>query len=71
MTARTHHRGWPTELIKGQWVYSDTKKPIDEKRPCPRCREEPTKKGHDSCMANQEGKESVCCGHGMHEKISI
>ena len=71
MTARSHDRGWQTELIEGRWVYSDTKNPVDEKRPCRRCGEPPTEKGHDACVANQPGKESVCCGHGVHEETSI
>ena len=71
MTARAHHRGWKIELIEGEWIYSDTKLPIDEKRPCPCCGEPPTEKGHDACTANQPGKISVCCGHSVHEKISM
>lgn len=66
----SYSRGNAIEYLNGQWVYSDTKEPIlDNERPCKRCGRMPTKEGYDTCLGYIEGATSVCCGHGVSEKV--
>ena len=53
------------------WYYLDTDELHDNKkpRPCPRCGNYPTKEGYDACVGHIDGMKSVCCGHGVHERI--
>jgi hypothetical protein len=48
------------------WRYADTNELIDEapRRACPHCNLMETEDGHDPCIANLEGVEFACCGHG-------
>ena len=39
----------------------------DAKHPCPGCGEGPSPEGHDPCIANLEGVDFACCGHGGHD----
>jgi hypothetical protein len=50
-------------------IYSDTKKHIDDSRPCSRCGKSPTEDGHDSCIGYVEGAAYVCCGHGKEHGV--
>lgn len=36
-----------------------------QKRICPSCGLNPTKDGHDPCIANLPGVMYACCGHGL------
>ena len=58
---RGHHIIWKD----GEWEYEDGEVPIDEERPCVKCGEMPTEKGHDPCIAGLPGVENACCGHGV------
>ena len=50
-----------------QWVYADTREPIEDSkpRPCPRCGRLPTPEGDDACLGHMEDVTSACCGHGV------
>ena len=65
MTARSHTRGWPIEHDGTQWVFSDTRRPVDPRRPCRRCKRSPTSEGYDHCLGHVAGASSACCGHGV------
>lgn len=71
MTARAHSRGWPIHWTGSQWVYTDTQKPDDGRRPCRRCVQLPTSEGHDACMGSLPGVVSACCGHGVSEPLLL
>ena len=71
MAARGYDRGWPVTFVSGQWVYDDTRKPLDDHRPCAKCGQPPTAEGYDACTGYVVGKTSVCCGHGVQATISI
>ena len=68
---RSWDRGHLTILIDGEWLYEDTRKPVDHKRPCVRCKRPPTKEGYDACLGHVEGVSSVCCGHGVGKPYSV
>ena len=59
-------------IAKGEsindWTYEDGS-PIDKDNPptCPRCKEKPTKEGHDHCLSTLPGVKYACCGHGVDE----
>ena len=36
-------------------------------RPCAKCREYPTKEGHDDCLGTLGNVMNACCGHGKNE----
>ena len=65
MTARAHCRGWPIEHDGTQWVFGDTRRPVDPSRPCRRCGRKPTAEGYDHCLGHVAGASSACCGHGV------
>lgn len=76
MTVKSTSRGWEIERVTtdveksiGIWVYSDTKEPCfgQDRRPCKRCGEEPTKEGYDACLGKLEDVVAACCGHGVRE----
>lgn len=71
MTARAHSRGWPIEYLRHGWVYSDTKQPVEDERPCQRCGCKPTPEGHDACLGTISHVKSACCGHGVEEPYAI
>jgi hypothetical protein len=64
-------RGWPIEYTGIEWVYMDTRKPIDDARPCKRCGCAPTPEGYDACLGKLEGVSSACCGHGVTDSILV
>ena len=63
----SHKRGHLIIYDGNQWVYVDTKEPIDIERPCARCGRMPTAEGYDVCFGYIPGAVSVCCGHGVEE----
>ena len=65
MVAKSHSRGWEIEWNDSQWVYTDSKKPIDVNRPCKRCGRKPTTEGYDACLGHIPNATSACCGHGV------
>lgn len=68
MVARGFSRGHPIEYVGSEWVWSDTKEPIEgNERPCIRCGCMPTPEGHDACIGTLDGVSSACCGHGVEE----
>ena len=72
MSAISHSRGHTIFYDGRDWRYCDNNKKLqDEKRPCIRCGCYPTREGHDACIGTIKKAESVCCGHGLHEKIFI
>jgi len=71
MTARAHIRGWPIENMGHGWVYSDTKQPVKDDRPCIRCGRMPTPEGHDACLGTIPHCKSACCGHGVEQPYSM
>lgn len=70
MTPRSYNRGWPIEYTDG-WVYSDTKQPIKNDRPCKRCGRKPTPEGHDACLGTIPYVKSACCGHGVKRPFTL
>lgn len=73
MTITSHQRGHEIEYIpeEKRWIYSDTKTPADDSRPCIKCGRRPTKEGYDACLGHLKGVTSACCGHGIDEKIIV
>ena len=67
MPAKTYCRGHEIKYDERTktWIYCDTLKVIDNKRPCKRCGENPTREGHDACLGNLKDVSSACCGHGV------
>ena len=52
-------------FVDGEWQYEDTGEPtVGSDRPCGRCGEERTLKGHDACLGALPGVMNACCGHG-------
>lgn len=50
------------------WRYADNDALFkEEKRPCIRCNNYATDKGHDYCIKNLPGVRNACCGHGVKE----
>lgn len=64
-------RGHKIIYENNQWVYLDTREPVDNKRPCLKCGKIPTVEGYDACLGFIPGIKSACCGHGVSEKIMI
>ncbi len=52
---------------KTEYVYSDTKEPVDgdHPRPCKKCGLYPLESGEDPCWGHLPGVVSACCGHGV------
>ncbi|MDR2830700.1 MAG: hypothetical protein LBB45_06685 [Methanobrevibacter sp.] len=50
-------------------IYTDTKEPVKDLRPCTRCGRLPTPEGYDSCIGYVEEAKYVCCGHGKEHGI--
>jgi hypothetical protein len=67
----SHSRGHKITYKRNRWVYSDTGESISKERPCIRCGKLPTLDGHDACLGYVPGVVSVCCGHGVTNKILI
>lgn len=67
----SYERGWPIEYHNRQWIYSDTREPINGKRTCRRCGRAPTDEGHDACLGTIVGMKSACCGHGVQAPIRM
>jgi len=59
VTAMGYDFGHATE-----WVYSDTKRPVGENRPCSKCGRYRNQDGTDPCWGHLPGVQSACCGHG-------
>jgi hypothetical protein len=68
---RSHDKGWQIEWNGTDWVFSDTKKISDGKRPCKRCGRSPTPEGHDACLGIITGAVSACCGHGVEKPFIV
>jgi len=66
-----HSRGWPIIFENNQWLYLDTKEPIEKERPCKHCGKMPTPEGYDACLGFIQGASSACCGHGVTERIVL
>jgi len=54
---------------KRKWYYDDDGSVFDDSRVCNRCGRFPTVEGYDACIGYVPGKDSVCCGHGVSNKI--
>jgi hypothetical protein len=67
----SYNRGHKILFINNQWIYEDTKKPIDNNRPCKKCGKKPIKEGYDACMGYIDGAKSSCCGHGIEKEYII
>ncbi len=61
---KSKSRGYTIIYINKQWIYEDTKQPIDTNRACSHCGRQPTIEGYDACIGHVPGVESACCGHG-------
>ena len=70
MVVRGYEHGYPIEYddIKEQWVYSDTREPIMNERPCKRCGKLATPEGYDACLGHLPGVKAACCGHGIKDE---
>ena len=59
------------------WFYSSDGSNLKDhtgkiiERACTRCGKMPTKEGYDACIGYKEGYSSLCCGHGVSEKIEM
>lgn len=71
MTAKSYLRGHEIEYRDGQWVYSDTKEPTAQERPCSQCGEPSTPEGHDACLGTLPGVMNACCGHGRVDEAYV
>lgn len=61
------YRGHYIELVRDEWIYSDTKEPVKDfhfTRACGNCNKPYTSEGHDGCLGNLRGITNACCGHG-------
>lgn len=67
MVARGYVHGHPIEYdeVQQKWVYSDTREPITNNRPCKKCGRLPTPEGYDVCLGYLPGVKNACCGHGV------
>lgn len=71
--------GWPVYRdADGNWRWDDTEQIVsdDDLRDCPSCGKSPTwceecEEFHDGCTGHVPGMTSVCCGHGVDDKIAI
>ena len=64
----SHARGHPIQYINNQWVYTDTKEPIENnERPCVKCNCMPTPEGYDTCLGYLPNVVHACCGHGVEK----
>ncbi len=67
----SHYYGHPIYWDESaqDWCYTDNDDFIHyvEKRACPKCKELPTKDGHDPCIANLPHIKAACCGHGVED----
>lgn len=53
------------------WIYSDTKEPITNIKPCKHCGKLPTKEGYDNCIGELPNVKFACCGHGKDKPYAI
>ncbi len=63
----SYHRGHAIYFDEVLWRYEDNDSPVRDhwkERPCGKCSEQFTEKGHDPCIANLPGVSNACCGHG-------
>lgn len=66
----TYSRGHRIEWEEGEWVYADTREPVEgSDRGCVRCGRLPTNEGYDACLGYLQGVRSACCGHGIIDPI--
>ena len=67
-----------TSYFNGNKIYYDYKKleyfyedgtsvDNDNPRKCPLCGKNPSKEGHDACIANLPDVKFACCGHGVEK----
>lgn len=54
-----------------KWRYADNNQIADDSRPCLRCKEYPTKEGHDNCLGTLKNVKHACCGHGVIKEYRI
>lgn len=71
MVAHAYSRGHKIIYVNNKWVYEDTKKTIDNNRPCIKCGRKPTKKGYDACTGHILNVKAACCGHGIENPYKL
>lgn len=54
-----------------EWRFVENNQVMDNKRPCKKCGQYPTKEGYDFCLGYIEGAKSACCGHGLRGKVIV
>ncbi|MGE5479024.1 MAG: hypothetical protein ACM3U1_01195 [Chloroflexota bacterium] len=67
----SYSRGHEIYFEDGQWLFLDTREPINDERPCKRCGKNPTEEGYDPCLGRLVGAVSACCGHGVETPYFI
>lgn len=71
MTVTSYFRGHEVyyDFDKQNWFYTDDNTIATENvRPCKRCGQLPTDRGHDYCLGDLgENVTSACCGHGVRK----
>lgn len=68
------YRGHNIELVKGEWIYSDTKESVKDfhlVRTCGNCNAPYTSEGHDGCLGTLKGVMNACCGHDSEEEAYV
>ena len=68
------YRGHCIELVKDEWIYSDTKQSVKDfhlVRTCGNCNKFKTGEGHDACLGTLRGIMNACCGHGSEAEAYI
>jgi len=69
---KSYLNGYPIVMVKGQWIYWDTKEPtMFNNRPCGYCGKERTKEDHDVCLGTLPGIRNACCGHVITEDAYV
>lgn len=62
----TYSRGHKIHTENGKdWVYSDTKEPFIDNRPCKKCGLSVNEKDPDPCLGMLPDVTFACCGHGV------
>jgi len=64
----SYSRGHKIYYKNNRWYYCDNNEEYNDKRPCKKCGNFPTKEGYDSCIGYINGAKSACCGHGVEDK---
>jgi hypothetical protein len=64
--------GWDIasgDKLHQTFFYSDIGELVDwdKPRPCKKCGQHRTEKGHDACIADLPGVKFACCGHGFQD----